>query len=223
MSTTAQPAVARLPRGPHRLSRAEVENHQRERILAAMIAAAGTKGYGSTTIGDITRRARVSRDTFYEQFANKEACLLAAYDAMTHELLDEIVAVGTSQPSYVEGMRYGVRTYLKFWSERPQAARLCTLEIMAAGPDALAHREHTIRSSARLFRTIAERARSEQSGLPAVPDVVSRAIVVAAVELTTQYVRKDRVSSLPELETDLLYLWLMGLAGHEVAAAALAS
>src|SRR5271165_6865002 len=145
MSTTAQAAIERLPRGPHHLSREQVEAHQRERILAGMIAAVGTKGYGSTTIGDITRRARVSRDTFYEQFANKEACFLAAYDGITRELLDQMVAAGSSQPSYVEGMRAGVRAYLKFWSERPEAARVFTLEVIAAGSEALAHRERALR------------------------------------------------------------------------------
>lgn len=223
MSTTTQAGTERLPRGPHRLSREQVENHQRGRILAAMIAAAGTKGYGSTTIGDITGRARVSRDTFYERFASKEACFLAAYDATTRELLDQMVAAGTSQPNYVEGIRGGVRAYLRFWSERPDAARVCTLEVMAAGSEALAHRELTLRSFARLYGTVAERARAEQPGLPNVPDVVARAIVVAAVELTTEYIREDRASSLPELESDVLYLWLMVLAGHEVAAAAVAT
>ena len=219
MSTTAR----RLPRGPHRLSRAEVESHQRERILGAMIAAAATKGYGSTTIGDITHRARVSRDTFYEQFANKEACFLAAYDAITGELLDQMVAAGTSEQSYVEGIRQGVRAYLNFWSARPDAARAWALEVMAAGSEALAHREDALRRCASLYRAVAERARAEQPELPTVPDVVSRAIVVAAIELTTQYIREDRVSSLPELEQDVLYLWLMVLAGHEVAARALAA
>ena len=52
---------------------------------------------------------------------------------------------------------------------------------------------------------------------------MARAMVVAAVELTTQYIREDRVSSLPELESDVLYLWLMVLAGHDVAAAAVSS
>jgi AcrR family transcriptional regulator len=188
-----------------------------------MIAAAGTKGYASTTVGDITRRARVSRDTFYEQFANKEACFLAAYDVTTRELMDQMVAAGTSQPNYVEGIRSGVRAYLRFWSERPDAARVCTLEVMAAGSEALAHRERTLRSFARLYRAFAERARAQQPGLPTVPDVVARAIVVAAVELTTQYIREDRVSSLAELESDALYLWLMVLAGHEVAADAVAA
>lgn len=220
MSTTVQAGIERLPRGPHRLSRKQVENHQRERIIAAMIAAAGTKGYGSTTIGDITRRARVSRDTFYEQFANKEQCLLAAYDATTRELLDQMVAAGTSQPSYVEGIRDGVRAYLRFWSERADAARVWSLDIHAAGEEALVHRERTLESFTRLFQTIAERAAAEQPGLPTVPDLVARAMVVAAVELTTRYIREDRVSSLPELENDVLYLWLMVFAGHEVAAAA---
>jgi AcrR family transcriptional regulator len=215
--------IERLPRGPHRLSREQVENHQRGRMIAAMIAAAGTKGYGSTTIGDITRRARVSRDTFYEQFANKEQCLLAAYDATTRELLDQMVTAGTSQPSYVEGIRDGVRAYLRFWSQRADAARVWSLDIFAAGEEALVHRERTLETFTRLFQAIAERARTEQPGLPTVPDLVARAMVVAAVELTTQYIREGRVGSLPELESDVLYLWLMVFAGHDVAAAAVAT
>src|SRR5436305_12928665 len=127
MSTTSTAIAERLPRGPHSLSREQGVEHQRERMLAAMTVAAGTKGYGSTTIGDITRGARVSRDTFYEQFANKEECFVAAYDAIVHELLEEVVAAGTSAPSYVENMRNGVRAYLSFWAQRPEAARVFTL------------------------------------------------------------------------------------------------
>lgn len=192
-------------------------------MLAAVVDAVAAKGYGSITIGDITRRARVSRDTFYQQFANKEQCFLAAYDAITRELLDEMVAAGISQASYVEAVRDGVRAYLRFFSERPEAARVCTLDILAAGEKALVHRERRIKSFARLFQATAERAATEQPGLPTLPAIVLRATVVVALELTTEYVRQDRVSSLPELENDILYLWLMCLADHEVAAAAVAT
>jgi AcrR family transcriptional regulator len=200
-----------------------VENHQRERILAAVIAMVGTKGYGSTTIGDITRHAHVSRDTFYEQFANKEECFLAAYDAITRDLLDEVVAAGTGQESYVDAVRDGIRAYLRFWSERPAATRACTLEVMAAGEHALAHRERTLGNFARLFRAIADRAAREQPGLHTVPDIVPRASVLAVNELATEYARQGRTRSLPELEQEIVYLWLMGLAGHEVAALSTAS
>lgn len=215
-----QPTVDRLPHGPHGLSRAQVVEHQRERMLAAVVGAVAAKGYSATTIGDITRRARVSRDTFYQQFANKEECFLAAYDAITRELLDEMVAVGTRQATYVESMRDGLRVYLHFWGERPEAARVCTIEILAAGDEALAHRERTIERFARLYGTIAEWAAAEKP--LELPDIVPRASVVTTLELTADYVRQDRLDSLPELEDDILYLWLMGLAGHDVAAAGLA-
>jgi AcrR family transcriptional regulator len=220
VSTTSQATVDRLPRGPHSLSREQVENHQRERMLAAMVASAGTKGYASTTITDLTRLARVSRDTFYEQFANKEECFLAAYDGLARELLAVMVAVGASQPSYVEALRDGVRAYLEFLGTRPEAARVVTVEILAAGGRALEHHEHTLRSSARLFRAVAERARAERPELPTIPQVVSRATPVAILELITRYVRAGRTGALNELENEILYLLLMGIAGHEVAAAA---
>ena len=220
MSTTTQGTAARLPRGPHRLSREQVASHQRERILAAVIATVGAKGYAATTIGDISRHARVSRDTFYAQFANKEQCFIAAYDATTRELLSEIVAVGTSQGSYVDAVRDGIRVYLKFWTEHPDAARVCTIEVMAAGAEALAQRERTLGSFARLFRAIAERAATEQPGLPAVPEIVPRASILAVLDVATEYVRQGRTSSLPELENEFVYLWLLGIAGHEVAALA---
>jgi AcrR family transcriptional regulator len=223
VSTTLQATTDRLPRGPHRLSREQVGNHQRERILAAVIAAVGAKGYGSTTIGDITRRAHVSRDTFYELFGGKEECFIAAYDAITRQLLAEIVAVGRGQSSYVDAVRDGIRAYLAFWTEHPDEARVCTIEVMAAGDNALAQRERTLGGFARLFRAIADRAAAEQPGLPTVPDIVPRASILAVLELATEYVRQGRTSSLPELENEIVYLWLMGLAGHEVAARATAA
>lgn len=221
-TTTGAAAVDRLPRGPHRLSRDEVVSHQRERLLRAVAAAVAAKGYGPTTIADITGRARVSRDTFYEQFASKEQCFLAAYDEVTAALLAEIVAVGTSQADYVDGVRDGIRAYLKFWSENHDAARAFTIELLAAGDAAHAHRDRILDSMTRLFNSIAVRARAEQDGLPTVPPVVARAIVVATVDLTTECVRHGRTSALPELEDDMVYLWLMGLAGHDTAAAAVA-
>jgi AcrR family transcriptional regulator len=46
-----------------------------------MTEAVAERGYAKTTLAHVLRRARVSRETFYEQFANKEDCFLAAYDA----------------------------------------------------------------------------------------------------------------------------------------------
>ncbi|HEX9547981.1 MAG TPA: helix-turn-helix domain-containing protein, partial [Acidimicrobiales bacterium] len=83
MSSPAQPIFEispALPRGPHRLTRDEVAASQRTRLMAAFTSLLAERGYAAVTIGDLAARAGVSRAAFYEHFADKQACLLAAYD-----------------------------------------------------------------------------------------------------------------------------------------------
>ena len=80
------PDLAPLPRGPHRLARSEVAASQRGRLMTAMAELMADGGYGAVTIGELARRAGVSRSAFYENFADKETCLLAAYDRFAGEL-----------------------------------------------------------------------------------------------------------------------------------------
>src|SRR5204862_880215 len=68
-----------LPRGPHSLSREEVELSQRARLLQAATEAVAELGYVKTTVADILARAGVSRATFYQLFSDKEHCFNAAY------------------------------------------------------------------------------------------------------------------------------------------------
>ena len=77
----ADDVITQLPRGPHRLAREEVLASQRGRMLAAIAEAVAEKGYAATTVADVVGRAGVSRKTFYEHFADKEECFLAAWDA----------------------------------------------------------------------------------------------------------------------------------------------
>ena len=71
-------AAAPLPSGRHGLSREHVVRSQRLRLLGAAVAVAGTDGYAAMTVSAVLARANVSRKTFYEQFADREHCFLAA-------------------------------------------------------------------------------------------------------------------------------------------------
>ena len=44
-------------------------------------------GYAETTIADVVGEAAVSRRTFYEHFPNKSDCLIALYEAASHQAL----------------------------------------------------------------------------------------------------------------------------------------
>ena len=67
-----------LPRGRHAATREIVWTSQRERLLEAMAGVVADKGYARVAVADVIDHAGVSRKTFYEHFANKEACFLAA-------------------------------------------------------------------------------------------------------------------------------------------------
>src|SRR5579875_630056 len=105
MSPAAQrarsgPAATRpLPRGRHRLSRDEVLASQRGRMLAGVAEAVAEKGYNRVSVADVISRAGVSRETFYEQFTDKEDCFLRALDAGVAGLLEVLSAVSDDPPT----------------------------------------------------------------------------------------------------------------------------
>jgi AcrR family transcriptional regulator len=55
--------------------REQVAEIQRSRLLVGAVGAIDEHGYSQATVGRIALRARVSRRTFYELFADREACL----------------------------------------------------------------------------------------------------------------------------------------------------
>jgi AcrR family transcriptional regulator len=77
----------KLPRGRHGLPSEIVAQSQRERLLAAVVRVTAAKGYQATSVAHVLELAGVGRESFYKHFKDKEACFLAANDA----LLDDLV------------------------------------------------------------------------------------------------------------------------------------
>ena len=70
----------RLKPGRHALSRDEVDDIQRARIVSAMVEVAADVGYLGAAVAPVVARAGISRRTFYELFEGREDCFLAAFD-----------------------------------------------------------------------------------------------------------------------------------------------
>src|SRR3954447_11842422 len=117
----------------------------RERLVLGMVAAVAERGYAATTITDVVRHARVSRRTFYEHFADKEACFLAAYDAVSDAVLAGITEAAAHGATFEERILASVRAYLEALAAEPAIARVFTVDILGAGPAALARRRAVLR------------------------------------------------------------------------------
>src|SRR3954451_4295790 len=115
-------ALRVLPRGRHAAPREVVAESQRERLLVAMAEATAAKGYANVAVADVIERAGVSRRSFYEHFANKEAASLPAYDAGVAGLLDataEAEAAAAADGGLTARARAGTDVYLRVLADNP--------------------------------------------------------------------------------------------------------
>jgi AcrR family transcriptional regulator len=193
-------AIEKLPRGRHGLSRADVTRSQRQRMLRAMAEAVSELGYANTPVAEVLLRAGVSRETFYEQFANKEECFVAAYDASATVLLEAIGTAVASEPrarGTHDPLDRALAHYLSALADEPAFARTFLVEVYAAGPAALARRVEVQR---RFVDALAAqlKAKNQQQRF------ACEAVVAAASALVTQYVCAGRAAELAKLHGPLL-------------------
>jgi AcrR family transcriptional regulator len=209
-----------LPRGRHAAPRPVVRHAQRTRMLAAMVQAVADKGYARVAVADVIERAGVSRKTFYEQFANKDDCFLAAYDATVDELLATIdEALEALAPDWLAAHRAAVHAYLEALAASPEFARAFLIAVLGAGPEALARRAAVQDRFAAQLSDIHRRARADIPGIPDVPPYTFRAAVGAVTELVTAHVLEHGAETLPELADAVLDVQLALLVGRQVAEA----
>jgi len=212
MASASPDIPRRLPRGTHGLDRDVVEASQRTRLLEAVGRAVAERGYAAATIDDVVSRAGVSKKTFYDHFADKEDCFLAAYETASEELLERVREAHASHDDWPERTRAGVRAYLRWLAAEPALARVFLIEVAAAGPQALERREALRDCYAELMR---ER---RVDGQPRLPIEVFHAVVAAVDDVVVRHIREHGAEQLPALEPVLLYLQTALLAGPAVAA-----
>jgi TetR/AcrR family transcriptional regulator len=123
-----------LPRGRHRLSRDEVRDSQRARLLLGMAESVAANGYPRTTVAHALKRARVSRESFYQHFSDKEDCFLAVLDESAKLLADTLASgAGTADEPALPRLERVLTTYFTTLSEQVPFARVFFVESYAAG------------------------------------------------------------------------------------------
>jgi AcrR family transcriptional regulator len=117
---------------------------QRRRLLAAAVGVVDELGYADTTVAHITARARVSRRTFYELFADREECLVAVLEDVLGLIKAELEAAGLGGLVWRERVRVGLWTILAFFDREPVLARVCVVQALRGGPGVLARRDEVL-------------------------------------------------------------------------------
>lgn len=161
--------VRELPRRAHDLSRREVEESQRWRILEAVTEVTAKHGYADATVTDIIGAAGLSRKTFYEQFKDKEDCFLTAYDVLSTRLLRAMAKAAAPLKQGPARRRAQLETFLVALDRAPAVGRVFMLDVLGAGARALKRRH-------RLDRLFADAVLGD-----AVDDEVLRTAIIGGV------------------------------------------
>lgn len=138
----------RTPPGESPVPRDAAAADRRRRILAATGELVAKRGYHATTLELIVRRARVGYPAFYKCFADKEAVFLALFDgaaARTAATVGAAVAARAERP-WPERVAAALDALFDSIAASPLPARTCLVEILTAGPAAVARYEAALRA-----------------------------------------------------------------------------
>jgi AcrR family transcriptional regulator len=177
-----------------------VTRNQRERMYAAMVAAVADNGYEATRVADVVKLSGVSRSAFYKHFEDKLDCFLATLDEVADMAYARLEAAYDETLPWEQRLRVVADAFLEMVLEQPAAARMCLVEIYAAGPQAVERLDRAIAVvDAAVARAFAESP--ERKGMPR--DLV-RAVVGGILKTVHTRLRRRREAELPELMPALI-------------------
>lgn len=207
------PQATRPPPGRHPLPREFIVRHQRARIISALAEVAAEKGYRAVTVADIVRRARIARNTFYENFASKEECFLAASEFAVKEALQRVVDASSKVDSWPARVDVGLAAFLQYVGSEPALARMCIVEALSAGPAAVERYERSIQAFVPLFRM----GRKVSPNGEELPPTLEETIVGGIFWIIYQRIVMGRVEQIEELRPELVEFSLAPYIGSEAA------
>ncbi len=167
----------------------------RRRLLEAMGRCVAAKGYAETTIADVVGEAAVSRRTFYEHFPNKSDCLIALYEAASHQALKVLRSAIDPTAPWQAQIELALSAYLGCVGANPVLLRTLFIEILGMGPAGLAARR---RINQHLANFMLQVTGSDATTTPLTPEM-AMAVVGGINELVLQCMERNEVGQLQAL------------------------
>jgi AcrR family transcriptional regulator len=205
------------PRGRHAPPLEVRQDQQRRRLFAAAAAVFARVGYSEATAEAIAREAGMSKATFYEHFNNKEDCIIALFDTAIDVILGAMREAGDrsldAEPAV--RVRAASEAFLAALRQFPNESQTLLVEIVGAGPRAMARRDRALDAVAQYIDEL-NRRDHERGAAPRFTSTHDAfAIAGAVVELASRQIRTGRPGDISELEPVIERLALGLLAGEE--------
>jgi AcrR family transcriptional regulator len=202
-----------LPGGHHGLSREQIADSQRERLLAAIAKEVARGGYRATTITEIAKVASVSTRDFYSLYGGKEELFVAAFETVRDHLETVVLEAAADEEDWPHEVIAGLRVALQFFAAEPDLARLCLLEpVSATATIAVRFREAVLACIPALAR-----GRDYAPAATSLPASTEDSILGGIVSLMTRAIITGKPAQMGDLLPDLIDFALSPYLGAEEA------
>jgi AcrR family transcriptional regulator len=191
----------RLPRGRHALAPEQVLADQRARLVAAVPGVVAERGYGATSVADIVKRAAVSRNAFYNNFADKRDIFAAAHEAAHERLLGLLESPCETGLTVSERVERSLGVALDALASDPGMARLLFVEAPSSAGEEIALRYHEwLRRYGALLHSLTPPGATPASPVPEMGQVIAGGI---ASRIAAEVLRGETIY-LPNLTPQLV-------------------
>jgi AcrR family transcriptional regulator/DNA-binding MarR family transcriptional regulator len=190
-----------------------VEQMQRTRLLAGAARAIDEHGYARVTVAEITRRAGVSRRTFYEIFTDREKCSTAVIEDAVRTLVAELRHDDPKPLSWRERIRAGLTAILAFLDREPLLARICVVQALQAGPSLQVRREEILAGLA----AVVDEGRSESARGKTCTPLTAEGLVGAAFAIVHARLQRGEHQPLAGLANELMAMIVLPYLGPAAA------
>lgn len=173
----------------------EQGHEHRRRLLQAMGVVAQEKGFVLATIADIVREAGVSKRTFYEHFADKEACFLALYLAVSAAALRTLKDAVAPERPWQHQLEQALGAYLSHLALNPGLLKTLFVDIHHLGAPGHQARRAVMRQLAD-FMVDTVRGTGSAPGTEDIQMALAMAAVGGINELVLQHIEQGRAEDL---------------------------
>ncbi|HEX5711930.1 MAG TPA: TetR/AcrR family transcriptional regulator [Solirubrobacterales bacterium] len=153
----------RLPRGRHALAPEQVQADQRRRLIEAVPRVVAERGYEEMSVADIVKAAAVSRNAFYDNFADKQECFAAAHEACHERLLEVLERPCERGSSVEERVETALGAALDLLAAEPEIGRLLFVEAPGASAEVALRYHDWLRRYGTLLRSAVPQAAEKSS------------------------------------------------------------
>jgi AcrR family transcriptional regulator len=141
----------------------------RQRLLDGLGESIIEDGYRNTTVAGIVRRARTSRRTFYEHFADKEACFVELLTDANAEMIRQISAAVDPKAPWETQVGQAVEAWITCAEAQPGITLSWIRDVPSLGERARTLQREVMEAFVTMIQTLCDTAEWRSIGVGPVP------------------------------------------------------